>query len=78
MLSCLSSLVQTPKAAFLDLPLELRQQIYHDYFKVDGGYVYDGDSDKLVQANGQPINISLRYTCRSVAAETKPFPLVLR
>ncbi|KAF5528761.1 hypothetical protein FMEXI_14540 [Fusarium mexicanum] len=72
-----SSLAQTPKATFLGLPLELRQQIYHEYFKVDGGYVYDGDSDKLVQADRQPISISLRYACRSVAEETKSFPFQL-
>ncbi|KAF5556480.1 hypothetical protein FNAPI_5705 [Fusarium napiforme] len=72
-----SSLAQRPRAIFLDLPLELRQQVYHDYFKVDGGYVYDGDSDKLVQADGQPISISLRYACRSVAEETKSIPFKL-
>ncbi|KAF5569407.1 hypothetical protein FPHYL_2223 [Fusarium phyllophilum] len=66
-----------PKATFLCLPLELRQQIYHDYFKVDGGYVYDGDSDNLVQADGQPISISLRYACRSVAEETSSIPFQL-
>ncbi|KAF4959073.1 hypothetical protein FGADI_1951 [Fusarium gaditjirri] len=72
-----SSLPYEPKAAFLGLPLELRQQIYHEYFKVDGGYVYDGDFDRLVQADGQPISISLRYACRSVAEETKSFPFKL-
>ncbi|TVY77542.1 hypothetical protein Focb16_v007425 [Fusarium oxysporum f. sp. cubense] len=66
-----------PKATFLGLPLELRQQIYHDYFKVDGGYVYNGDSDKLVQADGRLISISLRYACRSIAEETKSFPFKL-
>ncbi|KAF5985541.1 hypothetical protein FCOIX_2035 [Fusarium coicis] len=79
MLSCPSSPVQTPQATFLDLPLELRQQTYHDYFKVDGGggYVYDGDSNKLVQAEGQPSSISLRCACRSVAEKTKSIPFQL-
>ncbi|PNP82880.1 hypothetical protein FNYG_03758 [Fusarium nygamai] len=72
-----SSLAPRPKATFLDLPLELRQQVYHDYFKVDGGYIYDGDSDKLVQADGQPISISLRCACRSVAEETRSLPFQL-
>ncbi|KAF5714859.1 hypothetical protein FMUND_7240 [Fusarium mundagurra] len=72
-----SSLAPRPKTTFLDLPLELRQQVYHDYFKVDGGYVYDVDSDKLVQADRQPISISLRYACRSVAEETKSIPFQL-
>ncbi|QGI94665.1 hypothetical protein CEK26_007734 [Fusarium fujikuroi] len=70
MLSHPSSLDQRPKATFLGLPLELRQQIYHEYFKVDGGYVHDSDSDKLTQADHQPISLSLRYACRSVAEET--------
>ncbi|KAF5625576.1 hypothetical protein F52700_8941 [Fusarium sp. NRRL 52700] len=72
-----SSLDQRPKATFLGLPLELRQQIYHEYFKVDGGYVYDGDSNKLVQADRHPISLSLRYACRSVAEETESFPFQL-
>ncbi|KAI7767145.1 hypothetical protein LZL87_009547 [Fusarium oxysporum] len=61
MLAQPSSLARRPNANFLGLPLELRQQIYHDYFKVHGGYVYDGDSDKLFQ----------------VAAETKSSPFKL-
>ncbi|KAL7765737.1 hypothetical protein ACKLNR_003653 [Fusarium oxysporum f. sp. zingiberi] len=77
MLAQLSSLARRPNANFLGLPLELRQQIYHDYFKVDGDYVYEGDSDKLVQADGKPISMSLRYACRLVAAETKSFPFML-
>ncbi|QGI63783.1 hypothetical protein CEK27_007754 [Fusarium fujikuroi] len=38
--------------------------------EVDGGYVHDSDSDKLTQADHQPISLSLRYACRSVAEET--------
>ncbi|KAL9573278.1 hypothetical protein ACKAV7_002963 [Fusarium commune] len=34
MLAQPSSLARGPNANFLELPLELRQQIYHDYFKV--------------------------------------------
>ncbi|KAF5702438.1 hypothetical protein FGLOB1_9594 [Fusarium globosum] len=69
--------VVSARATFLGLPLELRQQIYHEYFKVDGGYVHDSDSDKLTQADHQPISLSLRYACRSVAEETKSFPFKL-
>ncbi|SCV52360.1 uncharacterized protein FFB14_12556 [Fusarium fujikuroi] len=45
--------------------------------EVDGGYVHDSDSDKLTQADHQPISLSLRYACRSVAEETKSFPFKL-
>ncbi|OBS26022.1 hypothetical protein FPOA_06553 [Fusarium poae] len=65
------------RASLLGLPSELRNQIYQDYFTVDGGYVYDGDTDKLVQPGGKPIDISLRSTCRSIALETQDFPFSL-
>ncbi|RGP64339.1 hypothetical protein FLONG3_9612 [Fusarium longipes] len=66
-----------PRASLLGLPRELRLQIYRDYFTVPGGYVYDGDTDKLVQANSDPIQLSLRRVCRTVAHETHDFPFSL-
>ncbi|VTT81222.1 unnamed protein product [Fusarium fujikuroi] len=66
-----------PRASLLGLPFELREQIYHEYFTVDGGYVYDGDSCKLVQASNQPIELSLRYACRAIAHETGQHPFTL-
>ncbi|KAM0237404.1 hypothetical protein ACHAP5_009034 [Fusarium lateritium] len=65
------------KASLLGLPQELRDKIYHDYFMVDGGYVYDGESDKLVQADGQPIDLSLRQSCHAIADETRDLPMSL-
>jgi hypothetical protein len=41
----------TMSTGLTDLPLEIRQQIFGDYFKVPGGYVYDGQSDKLRNAD---------------------------
>lgn len=67
----------TSRASLLGLPWELRNQIYRDYFTVKGGYVYDGDADKLVNADGGSIDVSLRHTCRSVAHETKDYPFSL-
>ncbi|KAF4985786.1 hypothetical protein FGRMN_11099 [Fusarium graminum] len=66
-----------PKASFLGLPQELRDQIYHLYFKVEGGYMHDGEADKLVRADGSSIEISLRYVCRSIAWETRNCALSL-
>ncbi|KAF5968495.1 hypothetical protein FBULB1_10709 [Fusarium bulbicola] len=66
-----------PRASLLGLPLELRQQIYHEYFTVDGGFAYHGDSGKLVQANNQPIELSLRYACRAIAHGTGQYPFTL-
>ncbi|KAF5541825.1 hypothetical protein FMEXI_7749 [Fusarium mexicanum] len=65
------------RASLLGLPLELRQQVYHEYFTVDGGFAYHGDSGKLVQANDQPIELSLRYACRAIAYETGQYPFTL-
>ncbi|KAF5237700.1 hypothetical protein FANTH_10727 [Fusarium anthophilum] len=63
------------KASLLGLPLELRDQIYDYYFKADGGYISDGD--KLLQASGQAVQISLMLTCRSIASETQHLPFTL-
>ncbi|RBR26289.1 uncharacterized protein FIESC28_00934 [Fusarium coffeatum] len=60
-----------------DLPLEIRQQIFGDYFRVPGGYVYDGKSDKLRNADNTPIDLSLIYTCRSIANDCKHLPLAV-
>ncbi|SPJ73887.1 uncharacterized protein FTOL_03617 [Fusarium torulosum] len=65
------------KANLLNLPLELRQQIFHDYFKVEGGYVYDAKSDSLKTADNRPIELSLMSTCRSIANDTRHLPLTI-
>ncbi|KAM0554838.1 hypothetical protein ACHAPJ_006571 [Fusarium lateritium] len=60
----------------VNLPPEIRQQIYHNYFKAEGGYVYDSRSDKLKPAHdNNPIELSLIYTCRSIANDTRHLPL---
>lgn len=63
------------KANLVDLPPELRQQIFRHYFQAAGGYAYDGETDRLVTADGSPIDLSLMYTCRSIADDTKHIPL---
>ncbi|KAI8716977.1 hypothetical protein NCS52_00992700 [Fusarium sp. LHS14.1] len=63
------------EANLLALPYEIREQIFQHYFKLDHGYFYDGESEKLVTADGQPIDLSLMYTCRSIADDTKHIPL---
>lgn len=57
------------------LPFELQAQIFRHYFKADGGYVFNGDSEKLTTANGNPIDLALMSTCRSIAKHTKDMPL---
>ncbi|KAM0232300.1 hypothetical protein ACHAP5_010759 [Fusarium lateritium] len=63
------------KANLISLPLELRQQIFQDYFKVEGGYVYDAKSDSLKTADNRSIELSLIATCRSIANDTRHLPL---
>lgn len=60
-----------------DLPPEIRRQIFSDYFKVSGGYVYDGMSDKLRNADETPIDLSLAYTCRLIAQDCRNLPLAV-
>ncbi|KAJ3525827.1 hypothetical protein NM208_g1499 [Fusarium decemcellulare] len=61
---------------FTSLPYKLRQQIYHEYFKLDDGYVCNA-SGKLTTADKQPIDLSLIYTCRLIASEAKDTPLAV-
>ncbi|KAM5345934.1 hypothetical protein ACJ41O_011795 [Fusarium nematophilum] len=69
--------MSSPRPNLVTLPFELRHQIFCYHFKTDGGYVFDAGSDRLVTADGEPINLSLSYTCRSIAADTKDLPLAL-
>ncbi|KAG5789801.1 hypothetical protein H9Q69_011144 [Fusarium xylarioides] len=73
----LETVPDAPRASFLGLPLEMRQQIYLQYFTIEGGYIYDAETDKIVQANRCPIDLSLRYVCRTVALETYHYPFTL-
>ncbi|KAF4955411.1 hypothetical protein FGADI_4591 [Fusarium gaditjirri] len=57
------------------LPSEIRQQIFRECLKADDGYVYDVHTDKLTNADGTAIDLSLLYTCRSIANDTRAMPL---
>jgi hypothetical protein len=56
--------------AFLGLPRELRDEMYDHYFRVEDGYSFNPRSGKLTSFDGQPLNLSLRFVCRRIAAET--------
>jgi len=58
-------------SSFLQLPRELRDIIYKQYFAVKNGYLYDTKLKKLTQANNSPISLSLSCTCRQVACEVR-------
>jgi len=57
------------KGPFLALPRELRDKIYGCYLIVEGGYVFNPITDRLVAANNKPIDLALVYTCKLVALE---------
>lgn len=61
----------------LALPWDILKTIFEDVFREEGGYDFDSTSEKLVAASGNPINLSLMYTCRSIWEETKNMPLSL-
>ncbi|KAJ4002817.1 hypothetical protein NW752_009471 [Fusarium irregulare] len=66
------------KRLITDLPTELRQKIFAEYFKVQGGYAYDVESDKLRNAaDSTLIDLALMYTCRSIANDCKQLPLTV-
>ena len=56
---------------FLSLPCELRYIIYQYYVLEDDGYHVHYESGKIRASNNRLINLSLMYTCRSVATEMR-------
>jgi hypothetical protein len=51
------------------IPRELRDEIYQYYVLEEDGYHHDSVTGKLRIANGDPIDLSLQYSCKRVAAE---------
>jgi hypothetical protein len=65
----------------LELPRELRDEIYGYYLFADrgsdGAYVYNFETNKLRRADKQPIDLGLMYTCKTIAAEMYGMPMRL-
>jgi hypothetical protein len=59
----------------LKLPREVRDMIYEHYTRTDG-YIHNFETNKLRQANGSPIDLSLTLTCRQIAQETNGLGLL--
>jgi hypothetical protein len=60
---------------FYKLPRELRDQIYEDYFALDDGYHYSYKTNRLLSAEGESIDLSLRSTSRQIMNETRGLAL---
>lgn len=66
------------QSCLLQLPGELRNQIYQDYIVLgaENGYTYDFEAGKLrTVPDRQPIDIRLIYTCRQVGDEVRSLAL---
>ncbi|KAI4694268.1 hypothetical protein J4E81_006484 [Alternaria sp. BMP 2799] len=61
--------------AILRLPRELRDLIYEHYVQVDGGYIHNFETNRLLRADGSPISTGLGLTCRQIAAEMQGLAL---
>ncbi|KAI4614485.1 hypothetical protein J4E83_007139 [Alternaria metachromatica] len=62
---------------FHKLPRELRDQIYEEYFTLEGGYRYNHKTNKLLTAKGEAIHLSIRLASRQIAVETRGLALKL-
>ena len=62
---------------FHKLPRELRDQIYEEYFTLEGGYHYNHKTNKLLTAKGEAIHLSIRLASRQIAVETRGLALEL-
>ncbi|CAJ2502578.1 Uu.00g099720.m01.CDS01 [Anthostomella pinea] len=54
---------------FLALPREIRDAVYDQYVTVDGGLVFNFESEKLETSDDQPIDQAFMLTCKQVAEE---------
>ncbi|KAH7311424.1 hypothetical protein B0I35DRAFT_481386 [Stachybotrys elegans] len=65
----------------LNLPREVRDQIYAYYFILENGYRFNFTTKKLeanpIDGNRVPIDQSLRLTCKQIADETRGCALSL-
>ncbi|CAG9988116.1 unnamed protein product [Clonostachys byssicola] len=63
---------------FLQLPRELRDQIYSDYFSSPNDtYIFDFPSKKLRKSDNSPIHVALIATCQAIAEETRGLPFCI-
>lgn len=58
---------ESSRRRWLDLPPEIRNKIYHEYFWTTGGYILDFPAQKLVLANSEAIDLALLFTCKEAA-----------
>ncbi|EGU79732.1 hypothetical protein FOPG_13036 [Fusarium oxysporum f. sp. conglutinans race 2 54008] len=47
------------RSNLVKLPYDVRIKIFQDYFRVEGGYVFSSESEKLTTADGQLIVLTV-------------------
>jgi hypothetical protein len=57
--------------SFHQIPRELRDVIYDYYISQDAGYYFDSNSGRLRCLSGEHIDLSLMYTCKTIAVEMR-------
>ncbi|KAF3040165.1 hypothetical protein E8E11_001799 [Didymella keratinophila] len=60
---------------FFKLPRENRDLVYTVYVTIPGGYAYDAERNKLVQADGDKIDLQLARACRMINREMRGLAL---
>ncbi|KAF2112928.1 hypothetical protein BDV96DRAFT_579392 [Lophiotrema nucula] len=63
------------RGRFVELPREIRDEIYKYYAIYDRGLQYDFNSRKLQNVDGKPIFAALSRTCRQILCETSGLTL---
>ena len=56
---------------FLKLPRELRDMVYHHYVLEPDGYHFDYNANTFRKFSGQPLDLSLLYTCKAIREEMR-------
>lgn len=63
--------------SFFLIPRELRDLVYALCLRCEGGYVYNFETNKLVQAKKEDIELALTYVCHQVAKEMNELALFI-
>ena len=67
----------TDPKGFYELPRELRDQVYDNFFTLEGGYHHDHRTNKLLTEKGEMIDLNFRLASRQIAQETRGLALKL-
>ncbi|KAF2022224.1 hypothetical protein BU24DRAFT_405110 [Aaosphaeria arxii CBS 175.79] len=67
---------ESSKCYLLIIPVEVRLMIY-EYYLGDDGYTFDFESRRLRDSSDRPVDVSLMFTCSTIAGEMDGLPFKL-